>query len=159
MNVLIKIQKSLLVVSSIIVLIALFFGVTLRYLFEIDLFAIDEVILIPIVILYFIGGAHGSYEKSHIRADILDSYLKSDQLKALFASIAAILTFLTCVVIVYWNLQYLIWSYNSGGKTPGWKIPLYIPHGLVFLGFVLMTLYSFIHMISEIKILFNKKEG
>ncbi len=140
------------VISSILILIGLFLSVTFRYVLKIDLFGIEELLLIPTFLLYFIGAAQGSYEGSHITADILESYIKSEKIKAWNRLITSAVTLIVCLIITFWNSQYLIWSFNNGGTTSGYQIPLYIPHGTVSIGFILMSFYSLIHFFHQISL-------
>lgn len=153
---LVKIQETVLVISSILVLIGLFLTVLLRYVFKIDLFGIEELLLLPIFLLYFIGAANGSYEDSHISANMIDSYLKSEKIKLIIKAFTTVVTLGVCVIISYWSTEYLIWSFSHGGATSGWQIPLYIPHGTVLLGFLLMTLYSFTHLYTQINLIIHQ---
>ncbi|MCM3411843.1 TRAP transporter small permease [Metabacillus litoralis] len=152
MNTLVKVQKGIMIISSILILIGLFLSVCLRYVLKMDLFGIEELLLIPIFLLYFIGAAQGSYEKSHITADIIDSYIKSQKIRAWNRLVTSLVTLIVCLVISFWNTQYLVWSFSNGGTTPGYQIPLYIPHGTVLLGFSLMSLYSFVDFLHQIGI-------
>ncbi len=155
MNILLKSQKFILILANIIVTLTLFVTVILRYVLKIDLFGVDELLLIPIFLLYFIGGAQGSYENNHIRADLLESYITSEKALDILKLINQIFVIIIGGIIVYWSFTYLLWSVNSGGNTPGWKIPLYLPHGTILIGFALMLFYTIIQFIQQIKVVFG----
>lgn len=138
-----------------LVVIGLFIAVVLRYLFQIDLFGITELLLIPTFLLYFIGGAHGSYEKSHITADLVEAYIKNERIKNWITVFTSLVTLVVCIIITKWTLDYVVWSFDNGGKTSGWKIPYYIPHGTVLIGFILMTFYTIVHLIREFSLAIN----
>jgi TRAP-type C4-dicarboxylate transport system permease small subunit len=152
LNFLVNLQKYTLIISSLLIVIGLFLAVLLRYVFEIDLFGITELLLIPTFLLYFIGGAHGSYEKSHITADIVGAYVKNESFKNWVTVFTSLVTLIVCIIITKWTFDYVIWSFDNGGKTPGWKIPYYIPHGTVLIGFILMTFYTIINLIREFSV-------
>ncbi len=156
MNILLKLQKGILIISSLLILLGLFITVTLRYVLKMDLFGIEELLLIPIFLLYFIGAAYGSYEKSHITADLLDSYIKNKKFKLWNGLITSLITVLVCLIITYWNTEYFIWSFNQGAKTSGWGIPLFIPHGTVLMGFILMSFYSLIHLYRQTRLIIEE---
>lgn len=151
MNSLINVQKALLIISSVLVTLGLFATVILRYVFKYDLMGIDELLLIPIFVLYFLGGAHGSFEESHIRADILESYINSDRVKDYIRLFNQLFILVVGTIVVVWSTNYLLWSVSEGGSTQGWKIPLYIPHGTILLGFALMTFYTLIQFLQQIR--------
>lgn len=150
LNYLLKFQRVIMFVTSLVIIISLSITVFLRYIFKIDLFGIEELLIIPIFLLYFFGSSYGSYEDSHIGADLLDSYVKNKKVLAWLHTVKYFVTLAACVVFLFWAFQYFIWSTGKLEKTSGWQIPLFIPHGVVLLGFLLMTLYSFIHLYRQI---------
>ena len=151
MKYLIKTQKAIVFFSSIIVVLFLCLSVFFRYILKVDFFGIEELIIIPVFLLYFIGASLGSYENSHIGADILETFIKSKKvmnwIKLLTLSITSIVSFM----FTLWAWEYFLFSVNSMEKTPGWQIPLLFPNGIVLIGFILMTLFSLIHTYSQIK--------
>ncbi len=62
-KILAKLQEYVLVLTSSFLALAMFAEAFLRYVFKSDLFGIEEVLLLVVMWLYFIGGAYGSYEK------------------------------------------------------------------------------------------------
>lgn len=152
---LIGLQKIVIVISSILITVGLGISVVFRYVLKIDLFSIEELLLIPTFLLYFVGAAHGSYENSHIAADLTGTFVKSKKVQNFINASISLIILITCLIITYWNFQYLSWSFSEGGKTQGWGIPLFIPHGTVFIGFVLITFYTVINLISNIKTVVN----
>ncbi|MDT8862880.1 TRAP transporter small permease [Alkalihalobacillus sp. MEB130] len=156
MKFLLKVQKSIMFFSSLLIIIGLSLTVFFRYVLKLDIFAIDELLLIPTFLIYFMGAATASYENSHISADIVDSYVKSKIVKSWISLIVSILTFVTCVVMTIWTTEFVLWSFDNGGKTLGWQIPLFIPYATVLLGFVLMCVYSLVHVITKILSVFRK---
>lgn len=157
MSILLKSQKFILILSSIIVTLGLVLSVIFRYVLKLDLFGIDELLLIPIFIIYFIGGAQGSYEESHIRADLIESYVTSPKILNALKLFNQLFVLIVGIIIVIWSFNYLLWSFSSGGDTPGWGIPLYLPHGTILVGFILMVFYTFIQFLNQIKLTFGNK--
>lgn len=152
MKVLVKTQKLFLLIASVIITIALFLAVIFRYILKIDLFGIEELLIIPTFTLYFIAAAQASYEQNHIAADLLESYLGSEKIKQLVNVLNSLVILIVCVILTYWNIQNVMWIYQQGAKTSGWGIPLVIPHTIVLIGFVLMTLHTLIHLLNYIKL-------
>lgn len=157
MNLLLKFQKWIMFISSIIIALGLSLAVILRYVLKMDLFGIEELLIIPIFLLYFFGATYGTYEKSHITADILDSYIKNAKVLLWIRTFTTFISLLASSVFSYWAIQYFIWSVNKLEKTPGWHIPLFIPHGVVMIGFVLMSMYFLIHLYTHIQCIRGKK--
>src|SRR5690625_1050175 len=138
-------------VSSILIIVALSLAVLLRYVLKIDLFGLEELLIIPIFLLYFLGASYGSYEKSHITADIMETYVKNEKVLKAIRLFTTFVSLVASSVFTYWAFQYFLWSVNKLEKTPGWHIPLFIPHGIVLIGFLLMSIYFLIHVVQLIR--------
>ena len=72
------VQKVLLVVCSLLIAITFGVVVVLRYGFQMNLFAYEEWMMAAAFILYFIGSAQGTYDNTHIKADLLREWIKSE---------------------------------------------------------------------------------
>ena len=77
------VQKVLLVVCSLLIAITFGVVVVLRYGFQMNLFAYEEWMMTAAFILYFIGSAQGTYDNTHIKADLLREWIKSESGKAM----------------------------------------------------------------------------
>lgn len=151
MNFLAKTQRFIMFISSILIIIGLSLAVLLRYVLKIDLFGLEELLIIPIFFLYFFGAAYGSYENSHITADIMDTYVKNQTILKWLRIFTTFVSLAASSVFSFWAFQYFLWSVNKLEKTPGWHIPLFIPHGIVLIGFLLMSFYFLVHLIQKLR--------
>ena len=156
---LIHAERFILVFASAAAAAVVFAGVIMRYVIKTDLFGIEEIVTIIVMWLYFIGAAYGSFEDSHIKADMLPALIKNKKaLKTLNLAIygisAALLT-----VIAFWGLQYAHWSILSGGKSVGWRFPLIISQIPITIGFVLMWFYAICHLVRTALKKIDENEG
>ena len=94
----------LMVVGSIASTACMVYSVILRYVFKGNFYGSDEVIMLFAFWLYFMGAAYGSFEDSHIKADLLSVYLKDMHIKDLFAIISefAAISSLLCTAKRLW---------------------------------------------------------
>lgn len=155
---LVKLQRGILTFTSLSVVLLMTIVVILRYILKIDLFGVEDFLVIGSIWLYFIGGSHGSYDESHIRADILEVYFKGTRVYDVINVIASIITVVVAIVFTRWALDLLIWGIVKGGTSPAWKIPQYVPQSALLIGFFLMSLYFVIYLLRDAKqMLSNKK--
>lgn len=155
-NMLIKLQKAIVIGTSILIVLLLIIALVSRYLFDFDIYGIEELLLLPIFWLYFIGASYASYEDSHITGDLVSAYIKKKGLLCGVKSFARLITLIASVVFLVWSFQYFLWSYNNGSSTSLWNIPLYLAYLSVFIGFILMSLYTLIYLISNVKSFIGK---
>jgi TRAP-type transport system small permease protein len=146
-------QKAVIAACSL--LIALTFGavVILRYGFEANLFAYEEWMLVAAFVLYFIGGAQGSYERSHIRADLIGEWVQKPRMKWALEIFVLGLEVAVGAVLTYWGLLMLaedLAKYPLLPATAVYGIPLAVPRGTIFLGFLLMTIYAALHLCRQL---------
>ena len=155
---LVSLQKIILFICSL--LIAATFGavVVLRYGFNANLFAYEEWILVVAFTLYFIGAAQGSYDNTHIKADLINEWIVNPVIKRRFNLAMLALEIIICSVLSYWGFLMVaddLMKYPNLPATIVYKIPLTVPRSIIFIGFVLMTFYTAIHFLR----LYRQKAG
>jgi len=146
----VAIQKAIIAICS--VLIALTFGavVVLRYGFQANLFAYEEWMLVAAFILYFIGAAQGSYDNTHIKADLMNELISSPKGRRLLGLFVMGLEVAIGATLTWWAFLMVaedIARYPALPATPIYKIPLAVPRGTIFIGFFLMTTYAMMHFV------------
>lgn len=149
-----RIKKLLLVITSLIMASTFFLVVIMRYVFEADLFAYEEWILVIAFWMYFIGGAVGSYENSHIKADFLLTLLKTAKSKWLLINFTLALELIICSVLTYWGylmIEEEILAYPEWQRTAALQIPFIAPRLSIFVGLAFMTFYTFLHLYSGLR--------
>jgi len=147
----VKILKNLIIWSNLVVAVLVTCTAAMRYLFKMDLYGVDELILLAAFILYFSGSAYGAHRGSHICADILSNYLKAPKVKTIVTSFTAFLTFTLSVIFSWLGVKMFTWQWMTQGKTQIWKIPLWVPQGFIAICLVLMSIYFFIWFIRRVK--------
>ena len=147
-------QKILLVAASLVLALVFFFVVVLRYGFEADLFAYEEWVLVVAFWLYFVGGAQGSFDNTHIKADFMAAMISSARTRWLLANLTLVLELAALVVMCWWGAVMVledVAEYPGWPKTVAWKIPFVVPRFGIFLGFVLMGLYTALHLYVSVR--------
>ena len=147
---LVFVQKVLLVVCSLLIAVTFGVVVVLRYGFEMNLFAYEEWMLAAAFTLYFIGSAQGSFDNTHIKADLLKEWIRSEAAKRRVDLVIFALEVAIGAVLTYWAGLMVaddLSRYPNLPATPVYSIPLAVPRGVILLGFALMTLYSAMHIV------------
>jgi TRAP-type C4-dicarboxylate transport system permease small subunit len=148
-NILIKLQSFILITTSILIVLAISATVFFRYVFEIDLFGMEEIIVILAFWLYFIGGSYGAYEKSHISADMISTFVKSHKLKSGISMIVSLITMVVSIIVTAWGYEFNLWTLESGARSTSLQIPIIVSQSAIFIGFILMSLYFIVHFIQD----------
>ncbi|MEG6521026.1 TRAP transporter small permease [Desulfotomaculum sp. 1211_IL3151] len=147
---LLKIQKGIMVFTSLSIIVAISLGAILRYVFKTDIKGLEEILVVLAFWMYFMGGSYGSYEKSHITAEIISTMVKKPQILGPLKLFSSFMTTALCLVVTYFAANFFLWSLAKGGTTTALKIPLIISQSSIFIGFVLMSLYTVIHFIKDL---------
>lgn len=137
-------QKLVLVVCSIGFTLLVILEIVFRYFLFLPLHGIEELATYLAVWTYFIGGAHGAYERSHISASLLDMLVKNDRALGIVDFIVKAITALTAGWMTVWTFQYLLWSMERRPHSLELQMPLYFVHAAMAIGLALMTFYFLI---------------
>jgi TRAP-type C4-dicarboxylate transport system permease small subunit len=151
-----KAQRGIMIFTSLVVVTLILVQVALRYFFKLPLMGVEELATMVGFWMYFIGSANGSRERSHIKADILQAFIKNP--KTLFMSKALgnlVVTVLACIM-VQWAVRYFQWSLKSWERSPALMIPMvYAQFSLVVSSF-LMAFYFLVEFVDNTRQFFGK---
>lgn len=150
-NSLLRIQGWILVVSSLLVVLAEGMTVIMRYLLKVDLFGMEELIIIPAFWLYFIGASVGTYHKRHITAELVSEFVKNDYIRLWIKTFSTFVTTVICIIMFYWATEFVSWSLTSGKTSSTWRVPEYVTHISLFLGFLFMSMYFIVDLVKQVK--------
>ena len=144
-----EVIRWLMIACSVISTGCMVYSVVLRYVFKGNFYGSDEVIMLFAFWLYFMGAVYGSYENSHIKADLLNVYIKNMRKKDAVALLGQILTIVVNTIVLVWAIRYFGAEIAKGGLSTALKIPLVIPKSAVFFGFLLMEFYHVVYFIKN----------
>ena len=144
-----EVIRWLMIACSVISTGCMVYSVVLRYVFKGNFYGSDEVIMLFAFWLYFMGAVYGSYENSHIKADLLNVYIKNMRKKDAVALLGQFLAIVVNTIVLVWAIRYFGSEIAKGGLSTGLKIPLVIPKSAVFFGFLLMEFYHVVYFIKN----------
>ena len=147
-----KVLRFIMISMSLTVAVVIGVAAALRYVFKMDMYGIEDFIIVFAYWLYFSGGAYGAFENSHITADILTVYMKNQKMKRGIICFSSLCTVLLSGLFAFWGWQMFAWQLDKGGATPVWRIPLYVPQSAITLGLTLMTFYFGLHFLENVRL-------
>lgn len=133
--------------------------VVVRYLPGVALYGIPEAVTLSAAWLYFAGMGYVSYQKKHITVDLLSwGATESSLFSRYFGLVSSFLTIAVCLAYGYLGIQYSIIVAGMGQRTVDIGYPRIILISSIVFGFALMTLYSVLHLVDEIRALKNPEK-
>lgn len=157
------IGEYILIISSIVVCLLILTAAVMRYVFKVNFFGSEELILQVTMWIYFIGCAAATRERSHIYADVITSNLKSEKARTALCAFQSVVTFLLFMLVTWWAIRLVGWAAQVKPKTSTFDIPLIIAYILMTFSFALSTVYQIKNIYSAImdmqRAFSDKKEG
>lgn len=144
-----------LIVSSILVTVITFAAVITRAL-NINFLGYEEVLIICAFWLYMLGTAYGSFEDSHIKADVIVVMMPEGRTKSLVAMIRNTVTLVLGIIFLLWALQLFQWTIIMENKTPVWRIPMTVSQSSLLFGLTVATFYNAVYLYDEVKAFIGK---
>lgn len=141
-------QEAIIVLAAASVVLLFIAEVLARYIFNINFVGYDEIVLLAVVWLYFIGGGYAMYKREHISAEMLQLFLKGRKLQG--ARLVTIwLTFVIAVVLVKWGIDFTTYSLASPSYTIALGIPKIAGQLSLVAGYVLVAVYSLFYAVED----------
>lgn len=141
-------QEIIIILAASSVTLLFIAEVLARYVLDMNFLGYDELVLLAVVWLYFIGGGYAMYKKEHINAEMLSLFLKGRNLQA--ARLLTIwLTFIIAVVLVIWGVDFVIYSLQRPASTTVLGIPKIAGQLSLVIGYVLVAIYSLFYALED----------
>lgn len=146
-----KLMRGVLVICSVLLVLVIGTAVFMRYIMDSVFFGSEEILALLATWLYWVGGSYGSYEDSHISADMTNLFIRNDRVRGIFKIIVRFITVVITGTFAYWaTTVYLINNIEAGTVTTALRIPYITSKVALSVGFVLMFLYAIYHFIRSI---------
>lgn len=129
---------------------AMVIGIVFRALLEVQVFGLEELVLMAAMWLYMLGAALASREGTHLSADFFQAFSSNESLNDIVKLIATILSAVMAGFFVGWSYSLFSWGFERGQVTPVFGIPQYISQGSIFVGSVLLLLYVLRDLIKDV---------
>lgn len=119
-----------------------------RYVLKGDLYGYEEVVKLLAFWLYFMGASIGAFNRTHVSADIVNSYMPEGFLKRLMFFVKDLITVGVSLLFVWYGYDFFMFGFmgplGTGiaiPKTTIWRISLWTSYLAVFSGLIFMAYY------------------
>lgn len=154
-----KIAKIILALLLLAIAGLQFIQVVTRYVLEVPLMGLQDILIYPVLWLYILGSVNASWEDAQIRANVLEIFLKSEKAKQIQLIIADLISLAIGLWLTYWAWNFLEYSFRAGRESPVLYIPtIYADLGL-FVGLTLMCLFTFTNILKRAKAVSSTRIG
>lgn len=125
------------------------YDVAMRYLFNSPTVWVFEVSIYLVIAATCLSFAYALLEKAHVRVDFISVHLKG-RTAIILEILTSLLAILYCVVVGWEGCKMVSNSYHIKQVSPTLlKVPLFIPHSLIPLGFAIL-IFQFIRYLKDL---------
>jgi len=142
------VQDRINLILMIVIPVLVTIQVLLRYVFHLPLMGIEELLLFPAIWLYMLGGASASRDRSHIECGVVVLYIKKERSFALFRLVRTFISVIISFWLTYWAYWFFSYSLRLWKLSDLLYLPMFFGESAIFIGLVLMTLYTVIELID-----------
>jgi TRAP-type C4-dicarboxylate transport system permease small subunit len=128
-----------------------FYQVIMRYVLEIPVMGLEELLVYPTLWLYFLGSVNASREDTQIKANVLDVFLKTERSKLTVRVIADAAGVVVSCWLTYWAWDYFLYALKVWKESPTLYIPTFYAECSVFVGLVMMTIYALVYLVKNFR--------
>jgi len=150
-NSLANIQRAILIATSSVIVLLVFGSVLMRYVIHYPGMEVEEIATLVAFWLYFTGAIYGSYERSHIKAELLHLVFKKPRQYALVKVTASLIVFALAVIMTYWGYHFFIWGIEMRGRSPVLLLPMVYAQSSIFVGAFFMSFYFLVELVDNIR--------
>ncbi|MDX1738794.1 MAG: TRAP transporter small permease subunit [Alphaproteobacteria bacterium] len=150
-----NLSRILLTILICLVALGQFVQVITRYILEIPVMGLEELMAYPTMWLYIMAAVNASRENTQIRANVLEIFLKTPRAHTILAIIGEVVSLIVGSWLIYWAWRFTKYSWKIGKESPTLYIPTFFADVALFVGLVLMMVWTFIHLVTHIRALGN----
>ncbi|MFC7397885.1 TRAP transporter small permease [Chelatococcus sp. GCM10030263] len=130
--------------------VSIFIEVVTRYVFSYSIFALEDFAKFAASYMYFIGAAHGVWQKENVSSSMLEYVIRGKSALTVATHLREIITIVISFWIFIWACRYLHFVYLRNTISVELGLRLYWVFGIIPLSMGLMTLYQALHYLQWI---------
>ena len=141
------------ILTGLIIVVAFgqFVQVVTRYVFQVPVMGLEEMMLYPTLWLYILGAVNASREDNHIRANVLELFLKTKRQHVILALIGEVCSLIIGLWLMSWAWNYTTYAWRVWRESPTLYFPTFYSDVSLVVGLALMMLYTAMHLVRHIR--------
>lgn len=142
-----------LILTGLIIIVAVgqFVQVVTRYVFQVPVMGLEEIMLYPTLWLYILGAVSASRDDNHIRANVLELFLKTERQHLVLALIGEVCSLIIGLWLLSWAWSYTAYAWRVWRESPTLYFPTFYSDVSLVIGLALMMLYTALHLVRHIR--------
>ena len=121
--------------------LAMFVEIVSRYVFHNSFFGLEHFIGFASMWIYFIGSAYGSYERSHVKAELIRTIIHSKRAYNIIRAVSAAVSTAVSGIFVVWSYEFCMDSIAMKETTWAYHVPMVYFQASLLIGGILMAAY------------------
>ena len=151
---LLKVQRIVMLLTICISTSAIMAEVVMRYIFKTSIVGIEELAAYIAFWLYFIGSSYGTYERSHIKAELTHMIIKNPKYYSISRAVTSFISVVLSGYAVILAYRYAGWGIRhmeqSSATFLGSTYPVLYFQFSLLVGFILMCFYFLVEFLQWI---------
>jgi TRAP-type C4-dicarboxylate transport system permease small subunit len=146
-----RLQRLVLVLLGSALVLFVFAGVVSRYLLNYSIFWIEEAVTYSALALYFVGAIHGTWERGHISAGLVEVIFAREWVHRALGVLASALSAVLAGWMAVWAWHYLQFVIRRGTASLEIGIPMSWVVVIVPISLAIMCLYFIIETVLKLR--------
>lgn len=143
--------KYLLTALICVVAMGQFVQVITRYVLQVPLMGLEETMLYPTLWLYILGSVNASRENTHIRANVLEIFIKTERGHTVLAVLGEVISLTVGLWLLSWAWDYTRYAWRVWRESPTLYIPTFYSDIALLIGLGLMMAYTGLHLVTHLR--------
>lgn len=141
------------ILTALICILALgqFVQVITRYILEVPVMGLEEMLIYPTIWLYILGAVNASREDHHIRANVLEMFLTTERAHTVLAIISEVISLIIGLWLLSWVWDFTKYAARVWKETPTLYFPTFYYDAALFVGLTVMLLFTAGHLVRHIQ--------
>ncbi|MFO7461656.1 MAG: TRAP transporter small permease [Desulfatiglandales bacterium] len=137
----VKVQRTFLFYLLLVLTLAMLLEIMSRFFLNRSIFGLSDFVGYASVWLYAVGASYATYEGSHIKAEFLGVFLRSNRSLNLSRLVASSVSAAMSAIFTKWSYDLCVYSIQVQEKTHAYPVPKVIFQASFFVGGIVMTIY------------------